>query len=105
MDKTSKSKSAIISSAARRLAAASGEAITEDKNNLIWVRGDGALCVGDECIVIKQEPGTKNLDIDIAPSKCGEETAEVLLNTILKTIGKGGNTRFTVKSDFVDDSK
>jgi hypothetical protein len=65
----------------------------------IWVRKDGAICVGNECIVIKREPEGKNLDIEVKPTMCGEATADAIMETLLKTVGKGGNTRFTVKSD------
>ena len=66
---------------------------------LVWVREDGAVCVGDECMVIKRREGTKDLDIDINPSKCGKATAEMFADTIYGTIGKGGSTHFTVKSE------
>lgn len=71
----------------------------KDRDFAVWVREDGAVCVGNQCIVIKREPGGKNLDVEIKPTQCGEAAADALLDTLLKTVGKGGNTRFTVKSD------
>jgi len=78
-------------------------AVGQDRSDLVWVREDGAICVGDGCIVIKPEPGTKNLDVEVAPTKCGEATADLLMEHLIKTVGKGGNTRFTVKSEFTEE--
>ena len=102
MDEGHKEQSSLISSPSIRAEGEGKEAPGEDRGGLVWVRDDGAICVGNECIVIKPEPGTKNLDIEIAPTKCGEATADLLLEHLLKTVGKGGNTRFTVKSELVE---
>ena len=74
----------------------------ESQDGIVWIRDDGAICVGDGCIVIKPEPGTKNLEVEVAPTKCGEATADLLMEHLIKTVGKGGNTRFTVKSEFAE---
>jgi hypothetical protein len=103
MAKESKVKSHITDRVTAKLEGEATSPTPEDRGSLVWVREDGAICVGDECIVIKRETGTKNLDIDIAPTKCGEATGEMLLEHLLKTVGRGGNTRFTVKSDLVDE--
>ncbi|MBA7592114.1 hypothetical protein ES708_34291 [subsurface metagenome] len=103
MDKERREKSSLISSSPSRVEGAGAKPAPKDRDGLVWVREDGAVCVGNECIVIKREPGSKNLDIEVAPTKCGEATADMLLEHILKTVGKGGNTRFTVKSDLVEE--
>jgi len=59
-----------------------------------WVREDGALCYGDECLVFK--PEGKDLRIIIDDTKCGELAAEAYIGLIDKTIGKGGKTVFEV---------
>ena len=79
------------------------EAVEKRAIDVAWVRADGAICFGNECVVIKPEPGGKNLDVEIKPSECGEETGNILLQHLIGTVGKGGNTRFTVKSDFQDE--
>jgi hypothetical protein len=78
------------------------------ERGFVWVREDGAVCVGDECMVIKRRPETNDLDIDIQLNKCGKATASMFADAIYSTIGKGGSTHFTVKSDVdveKDDSK
>jgi len=65
----------------------------------VWVREDGALCIGNECMVIKPREGSKDLDIEISPDRCGETVAEIFADTIYKTIGRGGATHFKVKSE------
>jgi hypothetical protein len=78
---------------------------TEDRDGSLWIRADGAICVGNECMVIKRAPDGTNLDIEIAPTKCGAATADALLDELIKTVGHGGNTRFTVKSEFREEDK
>ncbi|MBA7695859.1 hypothetical protein ES703_104499 [subsurface metagenome] len=65
----------------------------------VWVREDGALCIGNECMVIKPREGSHDLDIEITPDRCGQAVAEIFGDTIYKTIGRGGATHFTVKSE------
>jgi len=103
MDKKRQEKSSLISSSPSRVEGPGAEPTPENRDGFVWIREDGAVCVGNECIVIKREQGTKNLDVEIAPTKCGEATADALIEHLLKTVGKGGNTRFTVKSDLVEE--
>jgi len=65
----------------------------------IWIRKDGALCIGNECMVIKPREGSRDLDIEIKPDRCGEAVAEMFADTIYKTIGRGGATHFKVQSE------
>lgn len=99
MDKKSTLQSHLAADVAARLEAKDGKSPSKIERGGVWTRDDGAICVGNECIVIKRVEGSKDLDIDIAPTKCGETTASMLVDTLLKTIGKGGNTRFTIKSE------
>ena len=53
-----------------------------------WIREDGAICFGNECVVIK--PNEKGqLQLTVKPSQCGEHTGELLLDYLIKTAGKG----------------
>ncbi len=81
------------------------KAVGKGRDLFVWIRDDGAVCFGDECVVIKPEPNSKDLDIEISPTKCGASTGEAIVEHLLKTIAKGGNTKFTVKSDLVEESK
>ena len=53
-----------------------------------WIREDGAVCFGDECVVIQPNDKGK-LQLTIKPTKCGELTGQVLLDYLIKTAGKG----------------
>jgi hypothetical protein len=54
----------------------------------VWIRDDGAVCFGDECVVIKPDKdGTLLLQVD--PSSCGKVAGEVILDHLIKTAGKG----------------
>jgi len=56
----------------------------------VWIRDDGAVCFGDECVVIKQgENG--GLDLTIKPDACGSEAGSLILEHLYKTAGKGVN--------------
>ena len=75
------------------------KAIMEAGGGAVWVREDGALCVGDECMVIKPRAGSRDLDIEIKPDRCGEAVAGQFADVIYKTIGRGGATHFKVQSE------
>jgi len=53
-----------------------------------WIREDGAVCFGDECVVIQPNDKGK-LQLTIKPTRCGELTGGVLLDYLVKTAGKG----------------
>ena len=71
----------------------------------VWIREDGAICIGDECMVIKRREGSRDLDIEIKPDRCGEAIAEAFSDTIYKTIGRGGATHFKVQSELEGKEK
>ena len=54
----------------------------------IWVREDGAICFGNECVVIKPGEGGA-LDMEVKPDRCGAEAGTVILDHLIKTAGKG----------------
>lgn len=65
-------------------------AVGEGGHDGVWVREDGAVCFGNECVVIKQgDQG--GLDLTIKPDQCGSEAGSVILEHIYKTAGKGVN--------------
>lgn len=103
MDKKDTNDTKVKTDSAIGAKAKVGATSGQDNSGIVWVREDGAICVGDGCIVIKPESGTKNLDVEIAPTKCGEATADLFMEHLIKTVGKGGNTRFTVKSEFAEE--
>jgi hypothetical protein len=105
MDKGSKAKRSVAGGDPAGVKAEGGAPTAAHQPGAVWVRDDGAICVGNECIVIKREPNTKNLDVEVAPTRCGEETGEAIVEHLLKTVGRGGNTRFTVKSELIDEDK
>jgi hypothetical protein len=75
------------------------EAAVEAGGGAVWVREDGALCIGNECMVIKRRADSRDLDIEIKPDRCGAAVAEQFSDTIYKTIGRGGATHFKVQSE------
>ena len=87
--------------AAARLAEQAAKDAGDGERPLIWVREDGAICVGNECIVLKRGEA-KSLDVEIHPDR-GCNTDE-LAGLIFETIGRGGDTNFKVKGH-LDASK
>jgi len=64
------------------------EAAAKSGAGLAWIREDGAICFGNECVVIK--PNEKGqLQLTVKPTQCGEHTGELLLDYLIKTAGKG----------------
>ena len=69
---------------------------------LVWIREDGAFCVGNECIVIK--PGEdKSLNIEVNRNRGCD--VEGLAEVIWDTIGRGGDTNFKVKGHLDPEAK
>ena len=66
----------------------------EGERPLVWVREDGAYCVGNECIVFKPGSG-ESLDVEINRNRGCD--VEGLASTIFDTIGRGGDTTFKVQ--------
>jgi hypothetical protein len=54
----------------------------------VWVRHDGAVCFGDECVVVKPDnDGVLNLTVN--PDACGEVAGQAILGHLIRTAGKG----------------
>jgi len=64
------------------------------RGGAVWIRDDGAICFGDECVVFK--PNGANLDIEVNPGACGPPGSE-LVQAIIESVGQGGETTFRVK--------
>ena len=63
-----------------------GRATSEDSP--VWVREDGAICFGEECVSIVPT-STGRLGLTIRPDKCGEQAGAILLDYLIRTAGKG----------------
>jgi len=70
------------------------ENVGEGGSSPFWVREDGALCVGNECMVIHPgEDGSLNVEIN----RNGGCEVDALAELVWDTIGRGGDTNFKVK--------
>jgi hypothetical protein len=58
------------------------------KDSRVWVRDDGAVCFGDECVVVKPEPSGALL-FEVHPDSCGEAAGPIILEHLIRTAGKG----------------
>ena len=65
-------------------------AVGEGGNAAVWVRDDGAICFGNECVVIKPA-ANGSLDLQIRPDQCGSEAGDLILDHLVRTAGKGVN--------------
>jgi hypothetical protein len=54
----------------------------------VWVRQDGAVCFGDECVILKPESDGA-LRLEIHPDACGEQAGSVIIEHLIKSVGKG----------------
>ena len=91
--KTNRSKSSSAISSQSQVAADS----PADRDSGLWIREDGAVCVGNECIVISQHKGSKDLEIEINPEACGPP-GEDLIKALMGSVVKGGKTHFVIES-------
>jgi len=73
-------------------------------NGDIWIReSDGAVCIGDECIVLTSRP-SGGIDIQVDSGACGSAYREKLVDKLVKGAGKGVNIRIrSGKSGKEDD--
>jgi len=58
----------------------------------MWIRDDGAVCFGDECVVFSQRK-SGGIDIAIDPTTCGGEFGEALVDKFSKGIGRDVNLK------------
>ena len=61
-----------------------------------WVRDDGALCWGNECVVINPD---KNGNIDVEINRNRGCDVNRFADAVAKTVAKGGDTVYRVKND------
>jgi len=61
-----------------------------------WVREDGALCWGNECIVINPD---KDGNIEVEINKNRGCDVHAFAEAIGKTVGKGGRTHYRINDD------
>jgi hypothetical protein len=69
-----------------------GKAVGEGRSDFVWVRSDGAVCFGDECVVISRNE-KQDLDITVKPDRCGTDAGEAILDHIIRTAGRGVNIK------------
>jgi hypothetical protein len=62
----------------------------------VWVRDDGAICFGDECIVLSKRPGGE-LDFWVDPSACGAETGKLVLGFLVENLASQKPINIKVK--------
>ena len=68
------------------------KALGEGRSDFVWIRDDGAVCFGDECVVISRNE-KQDLDITVKPDKCGTIAGEAILDHIVRSAGKGVNIK------------
>ena len=68
---------------------------SEDRGLAVWIRDDGAFCVGDECIVMQHK--ADRFEVTVDPTRCGPAGAE-LLKQLTESIGMGQPTHYVVKA-------
>jgi len=75
------------------------KALGGDRGGDIWIReSDGAVCIGDECIVLSSRP-SGGIDIQVDAGACGSSYREKLVDKLVKGAGKGVNIRIRSKRD------
>jgi len=60
----------------------------KSKDSFVRIRDDGAICFGNECVVINPTE-TGRLGLTIKPDRCGEQIGGVLVDYLVRTAGKG----------------
>jgi len=68
------------------------KALGSSGKGAMWIRDDGAVCFGDECVVFSQRK-SGGIDIAIDPSTCGGEFGEALVDKFSKGIGRDVNLK------------
>jgi len=89
----SKGSKAAVSSIKKQVRKAAGSSKSGDD---FWVREDGALCWGNECVVINPD---KDGNIDVEINKNRGCDVHAFAEAIGKTVGKGGRTHYRINDD------
>ena len=67
---------------------------SEGDHSGVWIRQDGAFCVGDECIVMQHK--TDRFEITVDPTRCGPAGVD-LLKQLSEAFAFGLPTHYVVK--------
>jgi len=103
MDKERKSKQGNASQVSSRAETESQAASRLDRKPAsetspggIWIREDGAVCIGNECVTIKTGPSNET-EFTIDPDRCACEVADQLLDVIAAGVISGKGITITMK--------
>jgi hypothetical protein len=72
------------------------KAVAEDRTGALWVRADGAICVGNECITLKKSADGA-MDFTLDPDKCGCEERDALLDAFADCVITGQGINLAIK--------
>jgi len=96
-ERVSKQQRAAVSRIKNQVKAAAGGGRKGAKSgDDFWVRDDGALCWGNQCVVINPDKDG-NIDVEINRNKGCDVNA--FADAIGKTVAKGGRTHYRVNDD------
>jgi len=90
--RASKRKGNPTGSSAKQTGKAAGGSETGD----FWVREDGALCWGNECVVVNPD---KDGHVDIEINRNRGCDVNAFADAIARTVGKGKPTVFNIKDE------
>jgi len=92
-ERVSKRQGAAVSRIKKQVRKAAGGGESGDN---FWVRDDGALCWGNECVVINPD---KNGDIEVEINRNRGCDVNRFADAVGKTVAKGGRTNYRVNND------
>jgi len=92
----SKGSKAAVSRIKKQVRKAAGGSRKGTGGDDFWVRDDGAICWGNECIVINPD---KDGNIDVEINKNRGCDVHAFADAIGKTVGKGGRTHYRINDD------
>jgi len=72
-----------------------------DKAAPMWIRDDGAICFGNECVTMRQA-GKADIVFEVDPSKCPDDVREGILGFLVKNVASQGTMRFELKPKVED---
>lgn len=108
MDKTAKGTSNVgipdtTSTKAKADRRPAGPGGGPDQISGAWVRADGAICFGNECVVIHVENGQTFMDVD--QTACGAEIGKAVVNKLMEGFSDGSPINIRVKPSQVKDGQ
>jgi len=103
MDKGRKDKQGTSSSVSTRTETKSREASGVDRRPIeeagdsgIWIREDGAVCIGNECVSIKTG-ADHEMELTVDPDRCSCEIADKFLDIVSAGVLSGKGITITMK--------